>query len=221
MSFFSYIVDSSAVWSVQLLKHLYIILLSLPLSVMIGVPLGIYIASHNRVAKVVIRISSILITIPSLALFGIMVVLLSPFNASLGTVPAVITLVLYSLLPLVRNTMIAMQSVSHSTLEAARGIGMTKKQILFHIRLPLSLPILLSGIRNVLVMGVGVITMAQLVGAGGLGYFLFTGLSRSRVDMIALGALLVTALGLSVNYLMIYVEDKITPLGLKIRGEKK
>jgi osmoprotectant transport system permease protein len=155
-------------------------------------------------------------TIPSLALFGIMVVLLAPFNAGIGIVPAIIAIILYSLLPMIRNTLVAIKTVNPAMIEAAKGMGMTSRQILFKVRLPLALPIIMAGVRNAAVMGVGVTTIAYLIGAGGLGYFIFGGLSRSRLSMILLGAILVSALGIAVNYGLLALENALTSEGLKI-----
>jgi osmoprotectant transport system permease protein len=190
--------------------------IAIPLAIVIAVPIGIYISHHKKIANVVIYISSVLMTIPSLALFGIMVVLLAPFNAGIGIVPAIIAIILYSLLPMIRNTLVAIKTVNPAMIEAAKGMGMTSRQILFKVRLPLALPIIMAGVRNAAVMGVGVTTIAYLIGAGGLGYFIFGGLSRSRLSMILLGAILVSALGIAVNYGLLALENALTSEGLKI-----
>ena len=155
-------------------------------------------------------------TIPSLALFGIMVILLAPFKLGLGIVPAIIAIALYSILPITRNTYIGLNQVSQRMIEAAKGMGMTNKQILWKIKIPLSIPIIMAGIRNAIVLGVSVATFASLVAAGGLGYFIFAGIGRSNLRMVLVGAVLVSILGISVNYFLLMVEDWITPKGLKV-----
>ena len=159
-------------------------------------------------------------TIPSLALFGIMVALLAPLKAGIGIVPAVIAIIVYSMLPMIRNTLVAIKEVDPYTIEAARGMGMTSRQILFKIRLPLGVPIIMAGIRNAVVMGISVTTISYLIGAGGLGYFIFAGLSRSRLEMILLGAILVGALGITANFSLLKLEDVLTPKGVKINRAK-
>ena len=200
----------------ELLRHLEIIAISIPISIIVSIPLGFYISPRPKLAKFVIYIASILMTIPSLALFGIMVILLAPFKLGLGMVPAIIAITLYSILPITRNTYIALNQVSQRMIEAAKGMGMTNKQILWKIKVPLSVPIIMAGIRNAIVLGVSVATFASLVAAGGLGYFIFAGIGRSNLRMVLVGAILVSILGISVNYFLLMVEDWITPKGLKV-----
>ena len=201
----------------ELLRHLEIIAISIPISLIVSIPLGFYISPRPKLAKFVIYISSILMTIPSLALFGLMVILLAPFKLGLGMVPAIIAIALYSLLPITRNTYIALNQVSPRMIEAAKGMGMTSKQILWKIKIPLSIPVIMAGVRNAIVLGISVATFASLVAAGGLGYFIFAGIGRSNLRMVLVGALLVSALGIGVNYFLLMIEDWITPKGLKIK----
>jgi len=201
----------------ELLRHIQIIAISLPFALIVGIPLGFYISSRPKIAQIVIYLSSIMMTIPSLALFGLMVVLLAPFKLGLGIVPAVIAIVLYSMLPIIRNTYIAINQVPEGMIEAAKGMGMTKQQILWRIKLPLSIPVIMAGIRNAMVLGVSVATFASLVAAGGLGYFIFSGIGRSNLRMVLVGAILVSVLGIGVNYFLLLVEDWVTPKGLKVK----
>jgi osmoprotectant transport system permease protein len=198
------------------LRHLEIIAIAVPIAILIAVPIGIAVSRKPGLAEVVLKIASVLMTIPSLALFGIMVVLLAPLKAGIGIVPAIVAIIVYSMLPMIRNTLVAIKEVDPYIVEAARGMGMTNKQILFKIRLPLGIPIIMAGIRNAVVMGISVTTIAYLIGAGGLGYFIFSGLSRSRLEMILLGAILVGALGILANFSLLKVEDVLTPKGVKI-----
>lgn len=159
-------------------------------------------------------------TIPSLALFGIMVVVLSPFRLGLGIVPAILAIMIYSLLPIIRNTVTSLNQVNPRMIEAAKGIGLTKAQVLFRIKLPLSIPVIMAGIRNAIVLGVSVATYASLVGAGGLGYFIFSGIGRANFMMVLSGAVVVSILGIGINFLLMYVEELVTPKGLKITRVK-
>jgi osmoprotectant transport system permease protein len=202
--------------------HIYIILLSLPFSIILGVVTGILVARRPRLTNIVIGLANVLMTIPSLALFGFAIILLAPINAGIGVPPAIFALIIYSLLPIIRNTVLALHSVSSGIVEAAKGMGMSSAQILFRIQLPLALPLLMAGVRNAVVMGVSVTTIAYLVGAQGLGYFLFAGLSRTRSDMVIIGSLLVAILGIGANSLLFRLEDVLTPKGVKLQqGVKK
>lgn len=217
MDIWNYIITNWSSVSTEILNHLKIIGLSLPFSIGIGVPVGIFISKHKKLANIIIYIASVLMTIPSLALFGIMVVALAPLNAGLGTTPAVVALTIYSFLPIIRNTVVAARSLNPNTIESARGMGMTDTQILLKIRLPLSIPIIMSGVRNAVVMGVGIATLGYFVAAGGLGYFIFAGLTRSRYEMVVTGVLAISILGILSNYGLMLFEDLITPKGLKIK----
>lgn len=199
-------------------RHLKIITVSIPFSLLISVPLGFYISSRPKLAKIVIYLAGILMTIPSLALFGIMVVALAPFKLGLGLTPAVLAITLYSLLPITRNTYTALNQVSPQMIEAAKGLGMSGFQILYQIKIPLSVPVIMAGVRNAVVLGVSVATFASLVGAGGLGYFIFSGISRSNLKMVTIGAVIVSILGVGVNYLLLAAEDVLTPKGLKLKN---
>jgi osmoprotectant transport system permease protein len=193
--------------------------ISIPVSVAISVPLGFFVSSRPRLARIVIYIAGVLMTIPSLALFGVMVVLLAPVGLGLGAVPAIIAITLYSLLPITRNTYTALNQVSHGMTEAATGLGMSAKQVMWKVKIPLSVPVIMAGVRNAVVLGVSVATFASLVGAGGLGYFIFSGISRANLMMVLIGAIVVSALGVGVNAFLIKVEDWITPKGLKVTRE--
>jgi osmoprotectant transport system permease protein len=193
----------------------------MPAAILLGVSAGFFISTRPRFARVVITLSSIIMTIPSLALFGIMVVILAPIRLGLGITPAVIAIILYSLLPIIRNTATALNGVSSDIIEAARGIGFTRTQILFRIKVPLSVPVILAGIRNAIVLGVGIATFAFLVAAGGLGYFIFSGISRSNMLMVLSGAVLVSLLGMGLNYLFLRIESLLTPRGLRYEKERE
>jgi osmoprotectant transport system permease protein len=202
----------------EFVQHLRIITISIPISILISAPLGFYISSRPKLAKIVLNIASILMTIPSLALFGIMVVALAPFKLGLGMTPAVVAISIYSILPITRNIYTALNQVSPSTVEAAVGLGMSRRQILSQIKIPLSVPVIMAGIRNAVVLGVSVATFASLVGAGGLGSLIFSGISRTNLKMVVVGALLVSLLGILINYLFLTLEDTLTPEGLKIKS---
>lgn len=218
MSFFEFLQVYQSKIVHEFIQHLKIIVISIPVSILISAPLGFYISSRPKLAKIVLNLASILMTIPSLALFGIMVVVLAPLKLGLGIAPAVIAISIYSILPITRNIYTALNQVSASTVEAAVGLGLSRRQILSQIKIPLSVPVIMAGVRNAVVLGVSVATFASLVGAGGLGHFIFSGISRTNLKMVVVGALLVSFLGIVVNYLFLTLEDILTPEGLKIKN---
>jgi osmoprotectant transport system permease protein len=216
MSILRYIGTNWNILLQELGRHLAIVGIAMPIAMLVGVPIGIAIVNHKRVARIVIYVASIMMTIPSLALFGFMVIILAPFGAGIGMVPAIVALVIYSFLPVTRNTVVAVRGVDPGMVRAARGMGMTDWQILRKVRLPLAIPIIMAGVRNAAVLGVSVTTIAYLVGARGLGYFIFSGLSRARLDMVIIGAVIVALLGIGTNYGLLLLEEAITPKGVKI-----
>ncbi len=200
------------------LDHLWLIFVSNSIAVFIGVSLGIFIAGKGReeVADTVLYLAGIMMTIPSLALFGLLMPLLTALNLpSIGFLPAVIALILYGQLPILRNTYTAIREVDPAMIEAGRGMGMTSRQILFKIKLPLAVPVIMAGLRNAVVINIGIATIAVFIGAKGLGTPIFRGLRNSRMDMIITGAVFVSILALAADGLLAMVEKLLTPEGLK------
>ncbi|MBO8160013.1 MAG: ABC transporter permease [Thermosipho sp. (in: Bacteria)] len=218
MNYINYLIVNKDIIIKELFNHLQIILYALPFAILIGVGTGILISKHQKLSKYVLYLTSILMTIPSPALFGIMVIILGPFKLGLGKPPAIIALVIYSLLPMIRNTLSAIKSISKEMIDSAKGMGMTEMQILFKIKIPLSLPIIMSGIRNSIVMGIGIAAIGYYISAGGLGYFIFAGLSRGRYEMIITGIILLASLGMGFNYLLLKIESLLTPKGLRFKN---
>jgi osmoprotectant transport system permease protein len=182
------------------------------------VSLGVAISGHDCVARWVVGAASVLFTVPSLALFALLVVALAPIRQGTGRVPAVTALTLYSILPIVRNTWVALRQVDPSTVQAAQGMGMTPSQVMLRVKLPLALPLIMAGVRNAAVMGVGMATIATLIGGGGLGYFIFEGIARANRSMVIAGTIMITLLGLAVNGGLLLAEEAMTP-GKRRRGE--
>ncbi len=200
------------------LDHLWLIFVSNSLAVFIGVSLGIFIAGKGReeIADTVLYLAGIMMTIPSLALFGLLMPLLSALDLpSIGFLPAVIALILYGQLPILRNTYTAIREVDPAMIEAGRGMGMTPRQILLKIKLPLAVPVIMAGLRNAVVINIGIATIAVFIGARGLGVPIFRGLRTSRMDMIITGAIFVSMLALLADGLLALAEKKFTPEGLK------
>ncbi|CAH0122761.1 MULTISPECIES: ABC transporter permease [unclassified Paenibacillus] len=192
-------------------QHIILVLLSMLIAIVIGIPAGILISRVPSLKGWVLGVASILQTIPSLALLGFMIPLFG-----IGTRTAVAALFLYSLLPIIRNTFTGIKDVNPSVIEAARGMGMTQSQILFRIELPLALSVIMAGIRTATVINIGTATLAAFIGAGGLGEFIFLGITRNIDALIFLGALPAALLALLIDYLLGMVERATTPRGLKI-----
>ncbi|AMO85164.1 ABC transporter permease [Solibacillus sp. FSL K6-1781] len=210
MSFFT---ENSADILLKTWEHFYISFSALLLGVIIAVPLGIMLSKTKTVAKIVLTVTSVLQTVPSLALLAIMI----PF-LGVGKVPAIFALCIYSLLPILNNTFIGMRSVNQNIKAAGTAMGMTPLQSMRMVELPLAMPIIMSGIRLSAVYVISWATLASYIGAGGLGDFIFNGLNLYKTELIVGGALLVTALALLVDFLLSRFERFMIPKGLRMQG---
>ncbi|MBU0903990.1 MAG: ABC transporter permease [Planococcaceae bacterium] len=191
-------------------EHIYLSFIALAIGIAIALPLGILIARYRKYAEPVIGVTAIFQTIPSLALFGFLVPLMG-----IGSNTALIALIIYALLPILRNTYTGIISVDSSITEAGRGMGMTRSQILTQIEFPLALPFIMAGIRTATVLTVGIATLATFVGAGGLGDVIYRGLQSYNNSLVLAGALPVALLAISFDLLLKWVEKKATPKGMK------
>ncbi|GAC1352928.1 MAG: ABC transporter permease [Polyangiales bacterium] len=204
-----YGIDTAAVLE-ALGQHLALTLSSLVMAIVIGLPLGIYLAREKFLAGPTLAVLSTIQTIPSVALLGFLIPLLG-----IGAKPAILALFIYALLPIVRNAFTGISQVDPSAIEAARGIGMTERQILMRVMLPQSLPILMAGVRTSTVLNVSVATLAALIGAGGLGTFIFRGISMVNTPMILAGAIPTALLAVALDALLAFAERGLTPRGLR------
>jgi osmoprotectant transport system permease protein len=201
-----------------LIEHLCLVGSALMIAASIGIPLGILITRNETAAKGVINVANVLMTIPSIALFGMMLPVLSIFNLGLGKVPAVIALVLYSQLPIIKNTYVAINSVPAAVVDAGKGMGMSKWQLMKEVQLPIAMPLIISGLRTAAVMNIGIAAIAAYIGAGGLGVFIQQGIDRIHQEMIIAGAVLVSALAVGVDASMALLEKCLTPKGMKTQS---
>jgi osmoprotectant transport system permease protein len=181
----------------QTAQHLGLTFISLLIAVAIGLPVGILIARKRSFAGSVLGIAGVLQTIPSIALLGFMIPLLG-----IGPKPAIVALLIYALLPIIRNTYTGIIGIDKHVIEAAKALGMSKQQILLHVELPLALPVLLAGIRTATVINVGVATLASYIAAGGLGEFIFGGISLNNTNMILAGAIPAAVLAILLDFLL-------------------
>jgi osmoprotectant transport system permease protein len=186
----------------QTLEHIGLTFISLFLAVLVGLPLGILIARKRKLSGSVLGVAGILQTIPSIALLGFMIPLLG-----IGPKPAIVALLLYALLPIIRNTYTGITGVDAAVKEAATAMGMSKWQILSKVELPLAMPVILAGIRTATVITVGVATLASYIAAGGLGEFIFGGISLNNTNMILAGAIPAALLAIIFDFLLSRVQN--------------
>ncbi len=202
------------------LSHLWIVFVANGIAVVLGIALGLYITGKGRehVADAVLYLAEITMTIPSLALFGLLMLLLSSIGLkAIGFLPAVIALVVYGQLPILRNTYTAIRQIDPPIIEAGKGMGMNERQLLLKLKLPLAVPVIMAGLRNAIVINIGIAAIAALIGAGGLGVPIFRGLRNARMDLIIVGGAAVSILALLIDALMSRLERWVTPKGLKRR----
>jgi len=190
-------------------EHLWLVGVSTLLAVIVGLPLGIMIARWPRWNKPVLASANVIQTIPSLALFGFLLPV--PWLGARVERLAILALTLYALLPVIRNTYTGIRGVDPAVVEAGRGMGMTDRQLLWRVELPLALSVILSGVRVAVVISVGLATIAAAIGAGGLGEFIFRGLAMVNNDLILAGAVPAAVLALSADLGLGWVERKLRP----------
>lgn len=191
------------------LEHLLLVLASTGAAAAVGVPTGILLTRRPSLSRPVLAGANVLQTVPSLALFGFLIPLLGSYG--IGPLPAIIALFLYSLLPIIRNTFVGIQGVDPAVREAARGLGMTDRELLTKVELPLALGVITAGVRVATVIAIGTATIAAAVGAGGLGAFIFRGLRMNDPSLVLAGAVPAALLALSADALLGLLERRLGP----------
>jgi osmoprotectant transport system permease protein len=191
------------------LEHLWLVGISTLFAVLIGIPLGILITRWPVLNKPVLGGANIIQTIPSLALFGFL--LPAPWIGARADRLAILALTLYALLPLIRNTYAGIKAVDRSVVEAGRGMGLTDRQLLFQVELPLALGVIIAGVRVATVISVGLATIAAAVGAGGLGEYIFRGLAMVNNQVILAGAIPAAAMALLADVSLGWLEKRLSP----------
>ena len=190
-------------------EHLWLVGASIVLAVLIGIPLGILITRWPVLKKPVLGGANIIQTVPSLALFGFL--LPAPWIGARADRLAILALTLYALLPLIRNTYTGIKGVDRSVVEAGRGMGMTDRQLLWQVELPLALGVIIAGVRVATVMSVGLATIAAAIGAGGLGEYIFRGLAMVNNQVILAGAIPAAALAILADISLGWLEKRLSP----------
>jgi osmoprotectant transport system permease protein len=188
-------------------QHVYLVAVSTLVAVLAGVPLGILLTRRPRLRGVVLGAANVFQTVPSLALFGLLIPL--PLLGGIGARTAIVALVVYALLPIVRNTYVGITSVDPAVREAGRGMGMTERELLTMVELPLAAGVILAGVRIATVVSVGVATIAAAIGAGGLGVYIFRGVNTVSNTLILAGAVPAALLALAADGVLGLVERRL------------
>jgi osmoprotectant transport system permease protein len=191
------------------LEHVWLVAAALAVALLVGLPLGIALVRRRVLRRWVLGAANVIQTIPSLALFGFLIPV--PFLGGIGATTAVVALTLYNLLPILRNTYTGIAGVDPAVLEAARAMGMTPRQTLWQVELPLSVGVILAGIRVAAVISIGVATIAAAIGAGGLGVFIFRGVAMVSNSVILAGAIPAAVLAVGADLLFGLLERRLSP----------
>jgi len=211
LEFFTYFMTRSDLIVDAIMRHFLLFLISMAFAIAIGVFLSIVITreGHEKVGQVILSITGASQAVPSVAVIALVFLFIG-----IGMKPALVALVIYSLVPIVFNATSGILSVDPGVLEAAKGMGMTENQRLWRIKIPLAMPVIMSGIRSSATINIGTVTVAAVIGAGGLGDIIYTGLKLNRSEMILIGAGLAAIIAILVDTVLMYVERKVTPKGL-------
>jgi osmoprotectant transport system permease protein len=189
------------------LAHLGLVVIAMAVAIGVAVPLGMLMVGRPTLRSFALGVASVFQTIPSLALFGFLIPI--PFIGGIGARTAMVALVLYALLPILRNTYVGLTGIDSAVLQAAEAMGMTDRQILLRVRLPLALPVILAGIRTATVITIGVATIAAAIGAGGLGTFIFRGVAMVSNAVIFAGAIPAALLAIFADLLLGWLERRL------------
>jgi osmoprotectant transport system permease protein len=209
MNFWSFVSQNRFEIASLTAEHLWMVGIATLLAIALGVPLGILITRRPALRKPVIAFANIIQTVPSLALFGFL--LPAPWIGERAGRLAILALMLYSLLPMIRNTYAGIAGVDRSIIEAARGMGLTDWQLLFKVELPLAASVILAGIRVSVVISIGLATIAAAIGAGGLGELIFRGLAMVNNAVILAGAIPAAIMALLADFLIGWLEKRFAP----------
>lgn len=218
METLSFILHNLPAIGERTVEHLSIVSVAVGVAILTGVPLGIAITQSRRTADSVLYLGSIVMTIPSIALFGILIPILSKIGHGIGWLPAVIAAMLYAQLPIVRNTYTAIRNVDPALRSAAIGMGMSALQRLVQVEIPIALPVIIAGVRVAVVINIGVTAIAAYIGAGGLGTFISRGISQSDIRQLITGALALGLLAIAADYSLAWLQRRLTPRGMAPRA---
>ena len=198
-----------------LIGHVQLTVMAILIAIFIGVPLGILITYFKPSKKPVMAIANVIQAIPSMALLGFMIPILG-----IGTKPAIVMVILYSLLPIIKNTVTGLDNINAETLEAAKGIGLNKLQVLYKVQIPLAAPVIMAGVRVSAVSSVGLMTLAAFIGADGLGYLVYAGIRTVDNAQILAGAIPACILALLIDYIFSILERIVTPKSFQLASPR-
>ncbi|PPA69891.1 ABC transporter permease [Jeotgalibacillus proteolyticus] len=196
------------------IDHAILVSLAIIVALLIGVPLGIYLTTNEYLAGTVLQVASVTLTIPSIALFGVMIPIFSLINQGIGFLPAFVALVLYSQLPIIRNTYTAIKNVNPEMRDAAIGMGMKTHQRLLRVEIPNAMPVIMAGVRTAVVLNIGIGVIAAYIGAGGLGVLITQGISRGDNYLIISGSLAVALLAIIADAILLMIQKRFTAKSL-------
>jgi len=194
-------------------EHLYLVFVAIFIAISVGIPLGILVTRKPKLKKPILGFANIMQTIPSLALFGLLIPV--PVVGGIGDNTAIIALTLYSLLPIIRNTYTGIVGVDPAITQAGIGMGMTDMQLLWQVEIPLALGVILAGVRVATVIAIGLATIAAAIGAGGLGVFIFRGVATVNNQLLLAGAIPAALMALAADFLLGLVEARLSKSTLK------
>lgn len=215
MNWINFVIQSREELIRHTLEHLFLVGVSIIIAIVIGIPLGILCTRNHLGKRIILGLANIFQTIPSLALFGFLIPV--PIIGGIGERTAIVALILYSFLPIIRNTYTGIVNIDPAIKEAGRGMGMTNQQLLFQVELPLALGFILAGIRVATVIAVGLATIAAAIGAGGLGTFIFAGVGMVNNNLILLGAIPAALMALVIDLTLGAIEHRLSS---KVKTQK-
>src|SRR5713101_3773828 len=198
-------------------QHVWLVFISIAIAIVIALPVGVLITRRKRLRGPVLGIANVMQTIPSLALFGFLIPL--PFIGGIGPRTAIVALVLYSLLPIIRNTVTGILGVDPNVREAAVAMGMTGRQVLWQVELPLAMSVIVTGVRVAMVIAIGVATIAAAVGAGGLGVYIFRGLRQYDNNLLLAGAVPAALMALAADFSFGLLEKYFSVQSKRVKGK--
>lgn len=203
-SYVQFLLDNAPSLFQLTVQHIVIISQAIAVAVPLGVVLGTLITFNDRAATVVLWLAGIMMTIPSIALFGLLI----PYFG-IGNPPVIVALILYSQLPVIRNTYVGLTEVNPAAVQAGKGLGMTKIERLRRVKIPMALPVVMAGVRNAVVVLIGIAAIGAFIGAGGLGDFIFDGISDANTPKIVITTIFLSALALTFDYGFALIEQRL------------
>lgn len=207
--FFSYIANNLGEILSTTGHHVYLAFTAVGLACLVGIPIGMSITKNKKLASTIIGVANVLQTVPSLAMFALLIPVVGIKDPN-----AISALFLYALLPIIKNTYIGIRNVDPSVIEAAKGMGMSRTQILYKVQTPLAVPVIMGGVRIATVTGIGVATIATLIGAGGLGKLIYQGIGMMNYPMMIWGAIAAALLALLTDFVLGMLEKAMTSKGI-------